>query len=57
MRAMSQVIATVVVVALYVLATALDVRPATMFVGLSPLSFIAAETAWHLIGDLLGDVA
>ena len=50
---MGQVIATTAVLVLYVIAAAFDERPATMFVGLSPLSLVAAETVWHLIDDLI----
>lgn len=50
---MLQAIATAGVVALYAIVAAFDERPATMFVGLSPLSLVAAETVWHLVGDLI----
>ena len=50
---MSQIIATTAVLFAYALGAALDERPTTMVVGLSPLALLTAETAWHLIGDLI----
>ena len=50
---MSQIIATTAVLVAYALGAALDEHPSTMFVGLSPLALLTAETAWHLIGDLI----
>ena len=55
MPGMSQIIATAGVLTLCVLAAALDQRPEMMFVGLSPLSLVAAETVWHLIGDFTSE--
>ena len=52
---MSQIIATAGVLTLCVLAAALDQRPEMMFVGLSPLSLVAAETVWHLLGDFVSE--
>ena len=50
---MYQAIGALGVFALYLLAAAFDERPAVMFAGLAPLSLVAAETAWHLIDDLM----
>jgi hypothetical protein len=45
------------VLMMYLIAAALDDRPQVMFVGLWPLSHVAAETAWHLVADLFGEGA
>jgi hypothetical protein len=55
MPGMSQIIATVGVLTLYVFAAAFDERPEMMLVGLSPLSLVAAETVWHLFGDFASE--
>jgi hypothetical protein len=55
MPAMCQIIATASVLALYLFAAALDERPEMKLVGLSPLSLVAAETAWHLLGDFISE--
>ena len=52
---MCQIIATAWVLTLYLLAAALDERPEMMLVGLSPLSLVAAETVWHLLGDFVSE--
>jgi len=56
MPGMSQMIATAGIVILYVVAAALDERPSMMFIGLSPLSLVAAETVWHLVDDLIEEM-
>jgi len=56
MPAMTQVLATAGIFILYVLAAALDERPSMMFIGLSPLSLVAAETVWHLVDDLIEEM-
>ena len=53
---MTQVLATAGVFIVYVLAAALDERPSMMFIGLSPLSLVAAETVWHLVDDLIEEM-
>jgi len=55
MPGMSQIIATAGVLTLYIVAAALDERPEMMLVGLSPLSLVAAETVWHLLGDFVSE--
>ena len=50
---MFQAIGAVTAIALHLVAAAFDERPLVMLVGMSPLSLIAAETAWHLIGQLI----
>ena len=50
---MFQAIGAVSVIALYLIAAAFDERPLLMLVGMSPLSLIGAETAWHLIDQLI----
>jgi len=55
MPCMSRVIATLAVLLTYVMAAALDDRPQMMFVGLWPLTHVAAETVWHALGDFLGE--
>lgn len=52
---MCKVIGALAVVTLHLMAAALDERPLVMLVGMSPLSLIGAETAWHLIGELMGE--
>jgi hypothetical protein len=53
--AMCQIIATAWVLTLYLFAAALDERPEMMLVGLAPLSLVAAETVWHLLGDFVSE--
>jgi len=55
MPGMCQIIATAWVLTLYVIAAALDERPEMMLVGLSPLSLVAAEAVWHLLGDFASE--
>jgi hypothetical protein len=55
MAAMCKALGALAVVTLYLVAAALDERPLVMLVGMSPLSLLGAETAWHLIDDLMGD--
>jgi len=57
MPGMSRVIATLAVLLVYVTAAALDERPQVMFVGLWPLTHVAAETVWHALGEFLGGKA
>jgi len=52
---MSQIVATAGVLILYIIAAALDERPEMMFVGLSPLSLVAAESVWHLLGNFASE--
>ena len=52
---MFQAIGAFGVFTLYLIAAALDERSVLMLVGLSPLSLVATETAWHLIDDLMED--
>lgn len=51
---MTKVIASAGVLVLYVLGAVLDARPPMMFIGLAPLSLVAAEAMWHLVDDLIG---
>ena len=54
---MFQAIGAVTANALHLVAAAFDECPLVMLVGMSPLSLIAAETAWHLIGELIEGAA
>jgi hypothetical protein len=50
---MYQAIGAVGVIALHLIAVAFDERALVMLVGMSPLSLVGAETAWHLVDDLI----